>query len=832
MMLGDKVSLLLNGGVDYSAPPSLLSNNKSPYCVNWIYKDNKLVRRGGVNTSIFGGWTDIAGSPIPPLAQYPISGGETGTPKEKNTTDSGTASIKKLYEYIDGHENSHTIAITNSGAYEYRKIANTVWGQKTSGTSTYLSDVSVLDDNNALIVGKDGTILHWNGTAWSAQTSGTTNWLNGVFYLDSTHAYAVGASGTILFYNGTSWSTIVSGTSNELQAVWASADDDVWVVGENRILVHYDGTTWTVSTPFPTGDLTHIDGSDTDWIFAGTDTGITYYWNGAAWTNLYASIGMGVGMIKGIIVFSKSSVIVLNSNKKIGFWNGTSWSITSIPDAPATPNAIWGEARNSLYLADAGATGIIYYWNGVDSTWTQVGTVTDYITEIKGDKDSKACAISSNGKIFMKDCFATTDSWTSLGSLSGSDSHNIDCCTFGGYLYITNGVDNLKVWRGYGELETVYNNENYYFQSPPDSPKFVESFSEHLFLGKSVSNGVTYNQRISWSSVASPDKWSGGSSGYEDLYDDPYPITGMATAGDVLLIFKPYKIYMGKYNGSSFAFLPTSSQIGTKAPNSIAKMKNGVVFVGNDNIYYIDSITLKPVGTAIFKKLAEEIDSEEWNSIVGTVLEDESQYWILYKPTGVTNYTAGFIWNFKEDKWSEVSFSLPGSIGITTIGSVGVPIEGAMWVNNDDTWEEATYAWDSNTEYAQTKVLAIGADNGIIYTISDDSHLDITSPFESIIKTSVMRLPVLSQVNRITLYGSGGTIQCRMAVGRSEKDTYLYYPLQYTKMYLDGRAVFSMRNTGDWIQIEIMTNGENDDIELVGLDIDIVPRTGTKRSRR
>lgn len=798
----EKIPLVINGGVDYSAPASLIQKSKSPYCINWIYKDNKLVRRGGVSASVFG------------------------------SADTGSASVRRIYEYIDGNGNGHSIAATNTGVYEWRKASSGTWTEQTSGTIETLNDVSVLSDSSIFVCGSNGTILQYNGTSWLSMTSGTAENLNGIFALDATHVYCCGANGTILFYNGTAWSTIVSGTSEDLYAIWASSSSNVFVVGDSKTLVRYNGTSWTASTPFlASGNFRHIDGSSSTNIYVGSTNGLVYKFNGTAWsTHITTGIGSGIA-VRGIMVFSTTSIIIAGASKVVAWYNGTSWSSTVVPNTTTTPWIVWGEARNSLYYADTTASGNIYYYDGVNG-WVLIGPMSDYSGSIKGKAGSKIVSVTNNGGIFMKTSFGTADSWTSIGTWTGSDSKFMDGCIYRGYLYLTNGVANLQVWKGYGGMEDVVNAENDATHSPPDAPEFVESFADHLFLGKAEYDNILYPQRVIWSSVGNPTKWLGGSSGYEDLSDDPYPITGMVSAGGVLLVFKPYKIYVGKYSGSGFSFIPTSSQIGTKSPGSIAKMGNGIIFAGNDNIYYMDSTTLKAVGTPIFKKLMDEIDQDEVGSIIGTVLEDDNQYWLLYKPTDATSYTAGFVWNFKEDKWSEITFDLPGSIGISTIASIGSPVSLDRWVEDYGAWEDDTATWDSGAEYAKTRIIAVGCDNGIVYSIDDDTPVDITSPFESTVKTPALRMPVVSLMSSLAVYGSGGTLQCRVGVGRSEKDTQLFYPPKFDKKHLDGKSVYDIRTTGDWFQAELMTNGESDNIELISLDMDMSARTASKRTRR
>lgn len=79
-------------------------------------------------------------------------------------------------------------------------LAQEGWFRQTSGTNSYLEDVSFTDSDNGTAVGENGIILRTTdgGTTWTSQTSGTTYLLRGVSFTDSNNGTAVGIPGTIL----------------------------------------------------------------------------------------------------------------------------------------------------------------------------------------------------------------------------------------------------------------------------------------------------------------------------------------------------------------------------------------------------------------------------------------------------------------------------------------------------------------------------------------------------------------------------------------------------------------------------------------------------------
>ncbi len=105
-----------------------------------------------------------------------------------------------------------------------------------------LNDISMLNDNNGLAVGNNGSILHYDGTAWSAMESPVTQHLNGIHYLAPDKAWAVGEQGAILHFNGTAWVQQNSNTDASLHDVHFVNESFGWAVGE--AILHYDGQEW------------------------------------------------------------------------------------------------------------------------------------------------------------------------------------------------------------------------------------------------------------------------------------------------------------------------------------------------------------------------------------------------------------------------------------------------------------------------------------------------------------------------------------------------------------------------------------------------------------
>jgi hypothetical protein len=165
-----------------------------------------------------------------------------------------------------------------------------------------LFDISGSSVDNVIAVGRDGTILHYDGEHLVRMESDTTEQLEGVWVGSATDAYAVGKSGTILHYDGDKWLKMDSGTPMELNEVWGSSPDDVYAVGGSEtergyVIVHYDGAEWKTIGRGEPYHLLGLSGSSATNIYAvgaarqgDSIEGFVLHFDGKTWKRVKTSI--------------------------------------------------------------------------------------------------------------------------------------------------------------------------------------------------------------------------------------------------------------------------------------------------------------------------------------------------------------------------------------------------------------------------------------------------------------------------------------------------------------------------------------------------------------
>jgi hypothetical protein len=151
--------------------------------------------------------------------------------------------------------------------------------------TTHLYHVWGSSSTDVFAVGKAGTILHYDGNSWESMESGTTNSIHGVWGTSPTNVFAVGGQGLIIHYDGQSWQPMNSSTSVTLRGVWGRSSNDVYVVGHEGTILHYDGNDWlpmnsakeaVSSLPTDNQNLWTLWGDDSDIFVVGNYGTILY----------------------------------------------------------------------------------------------------------------------------------------------------------------------------------------------------------------------------------------------------------------------------------------------------------------------------------------------------------------------------------------------------------------------------------------------------------------------------------------------------------------------------------------------------------------------------
>jgi hypothetical protein len=271
-------------------------------------------------------------------------------------------------------------------------------------------------------------------TIVTAPPTGQNGVLEGVTSTSDTNAWAVGYSNAaanglgaepvIDQWNGTAWSQVTAPptgySTNVLADTSASSTSDAWAVGWSEperytfhpLAMHWNGTAWSDTTSFTAAlegqiadgvaDISSTDAYAIGGGLGSADEGEVAQWNGTTWTRLTVPLPQNDNLASNLTGISADSAddvwIVGTYELEVTssdyadetyslHWNGSSWSIISMPLEPGTnpnfeyvfdsvhaisPTNVWAVGQAVNVAEPSSATTLIEHWNG--TAWSIVAS--------------------------------------------------------------------------------------------------------------------------------------------------------------------------------------------------------------------------------------------------------------------------------------------------------------------------------------------------------------------------------------------------------------------------------------------------------------------------
>lgn len=238
---------------------------------------------------------------------------------------------------------------------------------------------------------------------------------------------------------------------------------------------------------------------------------------------------------------------------------------------------------------------------------------------------------------------------------TGDKTNPIFVTTVGGLstdnLYVTNGIDPLKVWDG---------------TTSPWSNLTITGFSTllarccvgyrgHLILGNTTEDGRVWPYRIRWSTAGVPTTWNTTTAGFMNLIEDGSnsPVMCMHPMKQVLMVYKFDSIYQLIYQGDPnyFVQIPREMNGGAISPKGVAPFEGGHFVVSNDNLHVFDGFSfIHPApGNRVKKQFFSELNWDARETIFTKALPGRFEIWTLYPTGAATSPDKALCWNYKDN---------------------------------------------------------------------------------------------------------------------------------------------------------------------------------------
>ena len=263
----------------------------------------------------------------------------------------GTSATVAKAEYfwsVWGASTSDVFAVGRNGTIIHYDGAR--WNAMTSGVTGHLRSVWGSSSSNVFAVGIKGTILHFDGASWTKMSSPSTDWLYGVWGTAASDVWAVGDQ-RILRYDGSGWTSSYSGPE-ALRAVWGSASSDIWAVGDKGNdqggAVHFDGTSWTQVTVPPSETLSAVIGTAANNVYALSTDGTVVRYAGSGWKT-FDPLNVLVQM-NGLWAAPNGNLLAVGDDNEVHLHDGSGWKQIAGGKPPVDLQSIWGVNATDAFI--------------------------------------------------------------------------------------------------------------------------------------------------------------------------------------------------------------------------------------------------------------------------------------------------------------------------------------------------------------------------------------------------------------------------------------------------------------------------------------------------
>ncbi|WJW75528.1 hypothetical protein QVG61_00105 [Thiohalobacter sp. IOR34] len=375
--------------------------------------------------------TDITDSALADDALHALFLAESGLERAAQRLANGTACSSLAPDTQIGFGRGDfqiQSAATSSGLCRVRVLGRTLLGGSVRAQRLIEGDIQSAS-GDSWAVGRNGTVLRYDGSSWSAYSAFTTNDLNGITCVSGI-CLTVGDSGTIFRWDGSSWSSTVSGTSQNLNRVDCEPSDPAacFAVGRNGTIRRWTGS-WGASTSGTSRDLEGVYCGTGRCYSVGRNATIRRWTGGSSWAGELAFSNRhlyGVSCLAGsdtCFAVGRNGTILRRYN--FGFFGGI-W-LGVISGTNRRLNDIDCPTSSRCFVV--GDNGVILTTSG--GSWSAMSSGTSRRLRGLGCEPGNASnciAVGDNGTILHWD----GSSWTAKASGSSERLHDVAIAGSGG----------------------------------------------------------------------------------------------------------------------------------------------------------------------------------------------------------------------------------------------------------------------------------------------------------------------------------------------------------------------------------------------------------------
>lgn len=340
--------------------------------------------------------------------------------------------------------------------------------------------------------------------------------------------------------------------------------------------------------------------------------------------------------------------------------------------------------------------------------------------------------------------------------------------------------------------------------------KYLVEFKSHLLFLDTTEGGSRYPQRVRWTNTADPDNIDTGNASYNDLSGTDWIAGAVKFKGDLLGIIKEDSIWICWATGDSdiFDFRRKISGQGCPAPRTIKVINGDIVFLGREDVYIFDGISLNPLGTnpndpqstKVRRELVEQINYEQISRAFALIREQEKEYWVFI-PTSGTYPDTAFVYNYELGSWSKFTFNdnITGH-GFYQLDS-SVAIDDLVGTIDAQVWR-----FDDRSLGASSPNLLLGDSSGKVYEysslVTEEDGTVLNKQFETK-DFNFTNIGAAMRINRADISYTGFGTDVYYSIDKGSNWNFIKSLDASSSL---SRAKLSFRTTCDWIRFRFKSN--------------------------
>lgn len=245
-------------------------------------------------------------------------------------------------------------------------------------------------------------------------------------------------------------------------------------------------------------------------------------------------------------------------------------------------------------------------------------------------------------------------------------------------------------------------------------------YGDRLVLGYTLESSVSYPYRIRWSASLNYDDWTGTGSGFNDLVDDPYDITGLSVASNICVVYKTYSISHMTRTGNvlePFDFKARVPGIGSYIPGILISIGDADILAGSDNFYSYDTRAIKAIGDDVKDDFINAINPTYSGVGHALVIEEVDEVEFYYPTIDNTVPNKVLVWNYDMNCWAS-----EWDVRATASGYATQSVT-ESWDGDSASWDSDATEWDDVT-LLSNKALNMLANGTSLYAWNPNSSTD------------------------------------------------------------------------------------------------------------